>query len=255
MRRLFKLVRTITFIVLIFVVGVFTYNKFFVQKNIALVSNNDKSLNSYIRNVHRNNYSYTTVNLSDGNLDDYINLLDRIDGIIFTGGDDFDPAIYGGGDNSLVEDYDFSFDKACLEFLDHALKKDIPVLGICRGFQLINIYFGGTLYEDLQSQFSKKIIHRNGKDKFASHDVIFEKNQRLYNLIKEERWTVNSLHHQGVKDLGEGLVVNARSSDGLIEAFENPKYKYLVGIQWHPEASSDDYLSNRIFEDFMNNLR
>src|SRR5699024_10192747 len=132
---------------------------------------------------------------------------------------------------------------------------DIPVLGVCRGFQLINIYFGGSLYEDLPSQFSKEISHRNGKNGFTSHNIILESNSRLFGLVEEENWTVNSYHHQGVKDLGQGLLVSARSDDGLIEAFENPSYKYLCGFQWHPEAQDENLLSDRIFDDFLNSMR
>lgn len=257
MSRIFKFFKKLVFLLVILFVGFFIYTNFFVQKNVAIVFHQGdfRSVNYFQRKLYKGNVGCSQIDLNLENVDFYIDILDQVDGVIFAGGNDFDPAIYGGGDRSLVEDYDFSDDKADIRFLEACLDKDIPVLGVCRGFQLINIYFGGSLYEDLPSQFSKKIKHRNGKDGFTSHNVTLEHNSRLFELLGEENWTVNSYHHQGVKDLGQGLVVNARSDDGLVEAFENPSYKYLCGIQWHPEAEDENLLSDRIFDDFLSSLR
>lgn len=257
MTKIFKFIKRLFFILVISFVGLFIYTNFFVQKNVAIVyhEGNFTGVNSFQRKLYDKNVRFSQINLNLGNVDSYIDILNQMDGVIFAGGNDFDPEIYGGGDSSLVEDYNISDDKADIKFLEACLDKDIPVLGVCRGFQLINIYFGGSLYEDLPSQFSKEISHRNGKNGFTSHNIILESNSRLFGLVEEENWTVNSYHHQGVKDLGQGLLVSARSDDGLIEAFENPSYKYLCGFQWHPEAQDENLLSDRIFDDFLNSMR
>ena len=177
-----------------------------------------------------------------------------MDGIIFVGGDDFDPALYGSNAYDLVEEYSTDQDRSDLELLSLAIEEGKPILGICRGMQLINIYYGGSLYEDLPSQFGISISHRDGSDGFAYHRVNFNEASRLYEKLGGEKSRdVNSMHHEGIRDLAKGLFATATSDDGLVEAIENPYYEsYMMGVQWHPEYSRGkfDELTKIIFDDF-----
>ena len=160
----------------------------------------------------------------------------EIKGIIFTGGP---RSVYEEGAPSVSKDI-------------FNLKK--PILGICRGMQLINIYYGGSLYEDLPSQFGTSISHRDGSDGFTYHMVNFNGSSRIYDKLGGQKSRdVNSMHHEGIRDLAKGLFATATSDDGLVEAIENPYYhSYMMGVQWHPEYSwgKFDELTKIIFDDF-----
>lgn len=255
MSKVLRFFKRLLILLVLVLVGTFIYRNFIRQKNIGIVYHDDaKTANAYANSLSNKNLAINMMDLSRNDVDLYIKLLDKMDGVIFAGGNDFDPAIYGGGNRDLLEDYDFEEDKKDIKILQAALDRDLPVLGICRGCQLININFGGSLYEDLPSQFSKEVSHRDGKNKFSRHMVNIEKGSRLSKIIRKDSIEANSYHHQGIKDLGQGLLVSARSDDGLVEAIENPSYTYLVGIQWHPEADSWDEASQEIFDDFLKNF-
>ena len=162
-----------------------------------------------------------------------------IDGIIFTGGDDPDPFFYGEEPEEGLGDVTPRRDSFELALARCALKGEKPVLGICRGIQLLNIAAGGTLYQDLKGHTRQQ--HRQIAPRWhTSHRVEIEKQSRLYQTIKNESVRVNSFHHQAVREVGKGLWVVARSLDGMIEAIEavDPQ-KYLLGLQWHPELLID----------------
>lgn len=163
-------------------------------------------------------------------------IISGIDGIIMTGGDDLSPEMYGEKNTGLSRNTSVVRDEAELYILDKVLNSGKPVLGICRGFQLINVYFGGTLYQDLESQFRIGINHRNifVNPEDLHHEVRIEEGTMLSEVIRCERFMVNSRHHQGVKNPGKGLVQSAYSSDGLVEAVEHPEMN-IIAVQWHPE--------------------
>mgnify|MGYP001214300577 CR=1 FL=1 len=171
-------------------------------------------------------------------IDFYLNL---INGLVVTGGDfDIDPKIYGEEIKSSKvttkkdrTNFEFSISKKAIE-------KNIPLLGICGGQQLINVVQGGTLIQHLPDYKQSKINHEqtNPRDQ-ASHYVNIYKNSKLYQYVKTEKMFVNSAHHQAVKDLGDNLIVNAYSEDGIIEGIEAIDKTFCVGVQWHPEFLID----------------
>jgi putative glutamine amidotransferase len=166
-----------------------------------------------------------------------------IDGLLLCGGTDLDPAYYDEepipelGETLPARD---AFEMALLE---HALERGMPVFGICRGMQLLNVALGGTLYQDLPSQVgSGSIAHRQQMPKWQwTHEVEVSGGSELAKIMKSTRLRVNSYHHQGIKDLADGLCVAARASDEVVEGIEasNLSEHWLLGVQWHAEAMRD----------------
>lgn len=166
--------------------------------------------------------------------------IDQVDGLILQGGADVSPLTYGEvpiennrwpGD-SKRDAYEF-------KLIELALKKNIPILGICRGMQVLNVFFGGTLYQDLTLQSNTSVEHRNAiqYDK-VFHEVTNELDSLIYEIYGQEKMLVNSVHHQGVKILGNDLVKESScSTDELIEAirFKDLNKHFVWGMQWHPE--------------------
>lgn len=179
------------------------------------------------------------------------------DGFIFSGGKDIDPSRYGEeflNDTISVQKLRDEFELNALKIL---YKTNKPILGICRGAQLINVYLGGTLYQDIPSQIETNITHRQVEPKNSfSHSITVDEDSPLYNLAKASTKKVNSFHHQSVKSVGKDLKVMATSNDGVIEALYSKTHKYLRLYQWHPELLCDfDDLSLNIFIDFINNCK
>jgi gamma-glutamyl-gamma-aminobutyrate hydrolase PuuD len=162
--------------------------------------------------------------------------LDALDGIVLSGGADIDPARYGqapepatSGIEGFRDDYEFAL-------LERALERDLPVLGICRGSQVLNVGLGGDLVQHLPDVSDE--THKDTPGDFADHEVDIERGTRVGDLLGN-RAPVKSHHHQGFGRLGGGLVVSARAGDGTVEAVEDPERRFAVGVLWHPEAGDD----------------
>jgi putative glutamine amidotransferase len=170
-----------------------------------------------------------------------------IDGLIISGGDDINPQHYGESEKEESE-YDPGRDELELAILAKYLDSGIPILGICRGSQLLNIAANGSLYGDIRSARKKT---PNKYTALPVKKVDLEKDSQLGACVEPKQFTVNSLHNQAIKTLGEGLIVTARDADGFIQAIEH-KDRFIVGVQWHPEYMP--YLSSQreIFHCFAN---
>jgi len=163
--------------------------------------------------------------------------LDAVDGLIFSGGSDLDPALYGQTVHAETTGIVAERDSGELALLKGALDRDLPVLAICRGSQVLNVLLGGDLVQHLPEVVGHE-GHKQTSGRFEVHEVEVEIGTQLDELVGGEV-LVKSHHHQGFGRLGEGLRVAARAEDGTIEAIENPSHRFAVGVLWHPEAGED----------------
>lgn len=162
------------------------------------------------------------------------------DGYVFTGGPDVNPALYGEEKHPKCGDIIDVRDKTDFLFIDIAYKSKKPVLGICRGCQVMNTYLGGTLYQDYPSMVSDKISHTDGPfPAMAKHNMNIFENTPFADLFKTDKIICNSYHHQGVKTLAPSLTAMAEDDEGLTEAFYAKDRDFFVGVQWHPERLFD----------------
>jgi putative glutamine amidotransferase len=166
--------------------------------------------------------------------------LDAVDGLIFSGGADLDPELYGQEAHPETDGVTEERDRFELTLLEAALARDMPVLAICRGSQILNIARGGDLIQHLPDVIGDE-KHKHTPGAFADHDVTLEEGTRLGGLLGE-RAPVKSHHHQGLGRIGEGLRVAAHAEDGTIEAVEDPDHRFALGVLWHPEAGEDQKL-------------
>ena len=164
-------------------------------------------------------------------------LVDNLDGLVLQGGIDISPATYGEKPWQDKAEYDPIRDEYELELLRGFITADKPVLGICRGCQLLNVYFGGTLIQDIPSQWPGAILH-NDTERYDRliHEVHFMPGSRLSDIYGYEPRRITSIHHQCVDKLGTGLVLEARSPIDLVpEGTRHPGHRFVMGVQWHPE--------------------
>lgn len=162
-------------------------------------------------------------------------------GLLIPGGRDIRPERYGEEATTTLQPEDDDRTAFELDLLETVLKYNKPVFGICYGMQLINIYLGGSLFQDIGAQLPEALDHSSGR-----HEISVSANP----YISEGTWVVNSSHHQAVHNLGEGLVPAAFSPDGITEAFYSGMSGFLLGVQWHPERDSEQ-LSDLLFERFV----
>ena len=179
-------------------------------------------------------------------------LLSLCHGFLFSGGLDIDPIHYGEERKSTCGEVRKYRDDLELRAFKKVFASQKPILGICRGAQVINIALGGTLYQDIPTEIPSELSHRQTAPQFSpSHSVRVLADTPLGALTQKERMIANSFHHQAVKGLGEGLVPMAYADDGVVEAFYMPSHPYLRAYQWHPERlRATDADNQRIFEDF-----
>jgi putative glutamine amidotransferase len=165
-------------------------------------------------------------------------IADRLDGFVFSGGQDVDPQYYGEALLRFSNEIYPPRDQLELRLLRAVMNRDKPIFGVCRGLQLINVALGGTLYQDIDQQVKREfqIQHfQQNNYEFPVHQVNIEKNSRLYEIIGTETIRVNSMHHQAIAHLSPQLIAAAASGDGLVEAVEIRDLTFGLAVQWHPE--------------------
>jgi len=163
--------------------------------------------------------------------------LDRLDGLLFSGGSDLDPELYGQEAHPETNGIVPERDRAEIALLRAALERDMPVLAVCRGSQVLNVALGGDLVQHLPEIVGDE-KHKHTPGEFADHDVDLVTGTRVQEILGDHA-PVKSHHHQGYGNIGDGLREAARAEDGTIEALEDPSRRFAMGVLWHPEAGED----------------
>jgi putative glutamine amidotransferase len=178
----------------------------------------------------------------------------HLDGLLLSGGGDVDPRHFGEQAVPECGVPEPERDETELWLARWALERRLPVLGICRGLQVLNIVLGGSLYQDLPTQYERPLLHHNRAGEvrnFIAHDIAIDPQSRLAGILGVTSDGVNSFHHQGLKAIGEGLQVVATAEDGVAEGAEMPAYPFVVAVQYHPEAMEESVPSQRLFAAFV----
>jgi putative glutamine amidotransferase len=189
---------------------------------------------AYIHAIERAGGRALLVPPSDAGVDE---TLDALDGLLLSGGADIDPHLYGAGEHPDTNALRPERDSAEMLLLQAALQRDLPVLAVCRGMQLLNVARGGDLIQHLPDVTGSE-MHRQQAGEFAVHDVSLSPDSRVGTLLGE-RGTVRSHHHQGIATVGDGLREVAWADDDTVEGLEDPERSFAVGVLWHPEEGED----------------
>ena len=200
----------------------------------------------YVRAVERAGGRALLVPPSDGGIEETVEVLD---GIVFSGGSDLGPGTYGHDPHPETKGVLEERDRAELALLHGALERDMPVLAVCRGSQILNVGLGGDLVQHLPDVVGHD-EHKHTPGEYADHDVTLERGTRLGALLGDHA-PVKSHHHQGFGRIGLGLREAAHAEDGTVEALEDPARRFALGVLWHPEAGAD----TRLFEAFVEEAR
>lgn len=176
--------------------------------------------------------------LAPGRPEDAPELLDHVEGLLLSGGSDVDPALYGAAPHPKLGRVVRERDEFELALAREALERDLPLLAICRGHQVLNVATGGTLVQDIPSELTGDVGHDSRRRRWEpAHMVQVNEGTRLREILGRSTVSVNSFHHQAIERVGRGLLVSACSiGDRLVEAVEMPDRRFVLGVQWHPEA-------------------
>ena len=181
--------------------------------------------------------------------------LDNTPGLLLMGGTDVNPNRYGQIARPETDEPDDQRDGVELELIHEALEKDLPILAICRGIQILNVYHGGTLIQHLPC--TEKHDPDKAEPSAIAHEVRIEPDTLLASIVGAALWRVNSRHHQAVDTVGEGLTVSGRASeDSIVEALERPDKRFVLGVQWHPEDQMNQHPEQlKLFQSFADALQ
>ena len=172
----------------------------------------------------------------------------NLDGLLLTGGPDIDPSYYGEEAHETT-DINIDRDKLELPLFERAIKDDLPVFGICRGIQIMNVAIGSNLYQDIPSQFADRLTHKILENEDDSwHNIVIQQGSLLNEITSNRVAEVNSRHHQAIKVIGDGFTVTAQSKDGIIEAIEDRSKRFVLGVQYHPERMFKEPSSKELKE-------
>lgn len=174
----------------------------------------------------------------------------NIDALLLTGGNDIEPALFNEEPHQQLGEIEPGRDEYESGLIEHALSKGIPVLGICRGAQILNIQQGGTMYQDIYDQIDGSVNQHTQKAArdYLAHTVNIKNGSLLHGIVGETKIKTNTFHHQANKDVPDHFIISATSPDGVIEAVESTAHDFVMGLQWHPEGTYfNDDASKKIF--------
>lgn len=216
------------------------------------------------RPIYGNNRTYVQAVESAGGLPVLIpmltdlrcleDLLPRLDGVLFTGGVDLQPGLYGEMRRAETGESDPALDAFEMAIAQRALQEDLPILGVCRGMQLLNVVLGGTLYQDIASQRPNAIDHcrRDRPRTDLTHTIAVEPGSLIEQVLGTREVWMNSLHHQAIQEPGQGVRISGWAEDGIPELMEVPEHRFVLGIQGHPEEIYDQVESfAKLFQAFV----
>ncbi len=185
--------------------------------------------------------------------EDFLDLYSRLDGILFSGGGDVSLEYFNGSDHPRIGEVDKRRDTTEITLMRTAVNDGKPILGICRGAQVMNVALGGTLYTHIHDQLKGALDHDYPGDlrRVLVHPVNVDETTRSAEIFGGTLLNVNSLHHQGLKDIAPSLRVAGHAPDGLVEVVEIPNHPYAVAVQWHPEWLTDQPAMQRLFKSFV----
>lgn len=175
-------------------------------------------------------------------------ILNLMEGLIFAGGGDIEPTIYGGNSHPTVTGVDPERDAFELALAEKVLENSMPTLGICRGSQLLNIATGGNLIEHLPDEYRNEISHLSEEGESTEHAVQIQPGSQLAEIVGSTKLIVKSKHHQGMRKISEVWQVSVQAADGVIEALEHKTHPWMLAVLWHPEISLEEPQHQRIFK-------
>lgn len=181
-----------------------------------------------------------------GNDELIVEAMDTVDGLLLPGSRDMDPKFYNEEPHPKLRPMSIERTETEFRVLEQAIEGKKPVLGICGGMQLLNVFYGGSLYQDIRSHLPDALVHENGN----VHEIEVIESTILYEISRGKNFPVKSYHHQSVNKVGGGLSVNAVTSDGIVEGIEAKEAPFILGVQWHPELE-DTEISKSIFAKFI----
>jgi putative glutamine amidotransferase len=202
------------------------------------ISDNEDSLylyTNYYQMLKR--FNMELIMVTPGSFETYNKVLEISDGLLLSGGRDVNPKFYNQEVHATTKTAPASFEQMEFALISLFSKHKKPILGICRGIQTINVFFNGTLFQDIPAYCSTALLHEQNKKETYAHHITIQPNTRLSKYVDQEIM-VNSYHHQNIDTVAPGFIVNAISEDGLIEGIEKDK---ILGVQWHPEKVDDVY--------------
>ena len=180
-------------------------------------------------------------------------LLKIVDGLLLIGGADIDPILFGEEPHRNLGSVVRKRDDSDIVLMNAALKKQMPILGVCRGQQVMNVALGGTIIQDIPTQVENTLLHKQTSKRGELAHSVDVTTPKFKEIFGEESFRVNTFHHQSIGKVGEGLVVSAVAKDGIIEGIEHESHPYCVAVQWHPEelAPIGDVYAQRLFKSFV----
>jgi len=248
------------FLYIIFLLVLFTSCS--TNKNILGISKASGSDNykKYKTAIELISNDFEIVDIYPLSYDSALVIMNKIDGLILSGGPDIHPIHFGKIQDTSLCSIDLHRDSLELALIDIAYRKKIPILGICRGLQILNVYNGGSLFTDIPTQLPQNKVVHQVKDGDINHKVRLDTNSIIYSIINSNEIIVNSNHHQSIDRLSTHFVATAYADDGIIEAIEskNINKHFVIAVQWHPErlwVNNNDENSRKLLEYFLEKIK